>query len=807
MAADQGMRELVEEPPPLIARLARRFRPREGWIILALTWVGAISLPSAAVEGRLLPGLQVTLLLSTLGLLLGWWLGHRKWRGLLVVPIAGVTGIVADLTWGVYVLDPLPAAWQSGRWLSWWLTCGLRSTCKLPAPPLTAFQDQVGRLADFGERIRWWVNGALTGQGIPDNVVMVGLAGLIAWCLAVWAGWWIARHGRVFLALFPTGFLLPQQVYNADAGQGWLLVFLGSLTCLLVMGRLHRMEHAWDTEGVDYSGELRWDNWVVAIGLVSIVLVLSPLLPSLSPKSISEAFWRTFEEPYSRMTEQVSQSFPGVESRRSLVPPLGVAAGGLPRAHLLGGRPELSREIALRVQVRGARRGEGLYWRGQTYAFYTGHGWEEDIRLSSRYPKPLEFAAGQPWSASQPQMRRNVLASVQVVEASHAVFYGAGEPISLDRPYQAVLRAPGELIALSAAGAPDRYAVLGAVADADPNALRSAPTLYSVDIVDAYLQLPSDLPPGLAAYAAEITSGAETPYDKALAIEEALRKLPYTLDVPVPPSDREVVSWFLFDLRQGYCDYFATAMVVLARLSGVPARLAVGYASGNYDPHTDSYEVTEMDAHSWAEVFFPDFGWIPFEPTPARSVPVRASLSDAPFPLPSPDPVFGNLDIGLAELRRRGELQAIAAQRDLWARRLAGVLGLLLALAHAAGLRRLWAEPRADGLNMAFDRLARWGRRLGRPAQTSDTPREYALAIAAVADCIAADGQDSQMRLAKASSLVQADVHRLAETFEASLFASEPARPTSRKDESRRWAPLWAAMRRLWFARWRRQWR
>ena len=152
--------------------------------------------------------------------------------------------------------------------------------------------------------------------------------------------------------------------------------------------------------------------------------------------------------------------------------------------------------------------------------------------------------------------------------------------------------------------------------DVDAAALRAAGADYPPQITEQYLQLPPDLPPELPAYATEITASApRTPYDRAVAIEAALRRLPYTLDVPAPPADRELTSWFLFDLKQGYCDYFATAMVVLARLNGIPARLAVGYTMGQFDPQRGDYRVTELNAHSWPELYFPGYGWIPFEPT------------------------------------------------------------------------------------------------------------------------------------------------------------------------------------------------
>jgi transglutaminase-like putative cysteine protease len=79
------------------------------------------------------------------------------------------------------------------------------------------------------------------------------------------------------------------------------------------------------------------------------------------------------------------------------------------------------------------------------------------------------------------------------------------------------------------------------------------------------------------ALARDLTATEPTPFDRARAIEAYLRTYPYTLDLPSPKLDRDVVDYFLFDLRQGYCDYYATSMVVLARAAGLPARLAVGY--------------------------------------------------------------------------------------------------------------------------------------------------------------------------------------------------------------------------------------
>lgn len=794
-----------EAETPLIGRLLRRWRPREGWLILALAWLGVISLPAAAVEGRLLAGVEVTLLLSTLGLLFGWWAGHRPWRGVLVASAGLVTGAAATLIWGVHVVSllQLPAiAWEAGRRLAWLFVCAPWKACLRPAPPLPVLQDQIGRLADFGQRVAWWINGALTGRGIPDNLVVVGMAALLAWGLAAWAGWWLARRGRTFVALFPTGFFLPQQVYNADAGHLWLLTFLAALTLLLVVAGFHHLEREWDAASVDYSEELRLDAALIASGLALIVLTLSPLLPGLSPRAISEAFWRAFEEPYRRVEEQMAQSFPGLESRRSLVPPLGVAAGGLPRSHLLGGRPELSQEIALRVQVRGARPGEEFYWRGQTFATYTGRGWTEAPSNPNQKLLQLDLGPGEPWTAVQWPLRRNVLTFVQVENATRAVLYAPAEPVSVDRPYQATLRAADELISLAAPAGPDRYTVLSAVADPGPAALRATGRAYAADIVAAYLQLPADLPAALADYAAAVVGDATTPYDKALAIEAALRKLPYTLDVPTPPKDRELVSWFLFDLRRGYCDYFATAMVVLARLNGVPARLAVGYATGTYDPQAGRYVVTEMDAHSWPELYFPGLGWIPFEPTPARTVPQRNSTALLPAGMDEFDRPLTDLHAGLAELRELAAAEAHISARMLGVRRIAGLLNLLLLIA-LGGRMALRPGRWEEGADAAYDRLVRWGRRLGRPVAPSDTPRTYAADVIAAAGRIATSARPAPPQLVQAEAVVRTQVPRLTTEFEAELYALETTRPEE-IEEQQRYLELWQALRCLWWAKLKR---
>ena len=401
-----------------LVSLYRAVRPREGYVVVALAIAAVICLPTAAVSGGLIVGLGATPGLAVAALLVAWWLAHRRLRGLLAAPVLALAGVCAVLVWGVYVLRPWALFLPGVRWLAWWLgeqvaSAPLRAATQ--APTLDAFAAQGSALGRFGQRLGWWTEGLVTGAGVPDNLVLVALVGLLAWGLAAWAGWWLVRHGKPIVALLPSFVLLAIQVYWAPGGIWTLLVFLGALALLLVLLRLARQTTDWERTGVDYSPEIILDTRVTGMAIAALVVLLAPTLPFLTSHDLSTAFWRLVEGPYRSVEQRVSPSFASVRPGRSLIPPDGIAPGGLPRAHLLGGRPELGKTLALRVRVRSPKPDERLYWRGQTFARYTGRGWEEDREAIVREA----FAAGEPWAPDAPAASRHpVLASVTAAESA-----------------------------------------------------------------------------------------------------------------------------------------------------------------------------------------------------------------------------------------------------------------------------------------------------------------------------------------------------------------------------------------------------
>lgn len=155
--------------------------------------------------------------------------------------------------------------------------------------------------------------------------------------------------------------------------------------------------------------------------------------------------------------------------------------------------------------------------------------------------------------------------------------------------------------------------------------LRAAPAEYPDDVRRLYLQLPT-LDPRIPALAREITKDAKNPYDKAATIERHLRtRYGYTLELSGSPVESPL-AYFLFTRRAGHCEYFASAMTVMLRSLDVPARYVNGFLPGEYNDIGEDYIVRGSDAHSWVEVYFPEFGWMTFDPTPPSDENARGWL-------------------------------------------------------------------------------------------------------------------------------------------------------------------------------------
>jgi hypothetical protein len=219
----------------------------------------------------------------------------------------------------------------------------------------------------------------------------------------------------------------------------------------------------------------------------------------------------------------------------------------------------------------------------------------------------------------------------------------------------------------------------------------------------------------------------------------------------------DVADYFLFELQRGYCDYYATAFAVLARLNGLPTRFALGYAPGSWDPTAQAWTVTAADAHAWPEVYFPQVGWVRFEPTAYEALPVRRGTLEAaapgvsPTPPAAPEMPAGGLPAFLGDWRTGAGLGALAL-----------IIG---ATVLAVRVRR--ARRRDPWLALLL-----WGERAGRPLQQGETTLEYGAALAALA-------KSRAERTPAAARVVQREVAAFSDAVSRAHYAPARARPAA----------------------------
>jgi Transglutaminase-like superfamily len=223
--------------------------------------------------------------------------------------------------------------------------------------------------------------------------------------------------------------------------------------------------------------------------------------------------------------------------------------------------------------------------------------------------------------------------------------------------------ADGTIESGRALGAGSVYTVLSTVDTPSPAQLRTADGTQGLtaDVRTEDLELPHRYP-GVTALARRITAGSTSVYGAVTALERWIgAHTTYTTGIPPLRPGQDTVDQFLFGSRRGYCEQISTSLAVMLRTLGIPAREAVGYVPGPYDPLTGTYDVEAKDAHAWVQVWFPGFGWQSFDPTayvPDATPPSDASLQNAivaalqRIPLVPTLPVLGLLALVAVLVRR-----------------------------------------------------------------------------------------------------------------------------------------------------------
>lgn len=673
------------------------------------------------------PGLEVLRPMALLGLLVGVIFARMRWLPGWAAHL--LSGALA-LTWAVQLLGDL----MDERLLTW--------------------RD---RGTDLLIRGLIWARVLGSGGRGEDILLFVFVLCLLAWALAYWTAWAVLRRGQVWrpiilnavLALVNYTYVLPKPTLA-------FFVFLAAALLLLVYQNVLQRQALWDAQRVEYPDLLPvrflWSSALVC----GLLITLTAVLPGQVSVDRATRTWTLLSSPFKAAREGWEDMF------STITAPPGAGSGAFTsRGATLGGARQLTSEPVMEV-----RSTEYDYWRAVAFDTYDAKGWRNTVGEQAR----STLGVSTPEQARTPRAagEQNPLGDIRARRVITQTFTLAkdrlddllmvgGSALSLSVPslvehnYLADPNGPGFrpnfdeialIVATERLRASDTYSVTAMMSFADVTSLRTVGDTYPFWVREHYLQVPTSLSPRTVELAARVVAenGARTPYDKAIVIQDYLRTLPYNEAIPTPPADQDPVDWFLFQQREGYCDYYASAMVLMLRSQGVPARWVRGYAGGEFDAERGVYVVRESVAHSWPEVYFPGFGWERFEPTPASytNLPQRPLTSqfgqdsaDAAggFVPEAPDPGrFEDLDGGLDQ----GASTGVSAAEPLVPTGMgqpltiaAAVLGLLALGAGALGWR--WRREtrglsRAGAAYAGMALLASWG---GLGQEPHRTPQEY----------------------------------------------------------------------------------
>lgn len=645
-----------------------------------------------------------------------------------------------------------------------------------------------------------WSHVASTGTPIIDPMVISILWGTALWVAVLWAFSWVQKRTHVLVGMFPIIALLGWNAYytHSTISIVWLIFTVGGVLALQASSSYDRASQRWTSGRIDV-GNIE-PGLIFSVVLVSVVMViLANILPSIPIKKIADAIDDAFQEPAdpslarSLGLEQTPASNSEFESSPT---PTRVAGMGtnLSSSHDIGAGPALEQDIVMVIAVDGyspppvdeyaaiqIQQTIPYYWRGQTYKEYNGHTW------STGNTSIREFETGQSLQVDTDSsfLQTQYISVTQHVtrfRSQDSTVFVAGELLSLGQSTGGVMYDNEEIISAYTESNP--YTAFSRISSPNVEELRSAGSDYPLTILP-YLHLPSDLPPRVHDLALTLTAGQETPFDKAVVLEAYLRQFPYSLDIPAPPLGRDAVDYFLFDLRKGYCDYYATAMVVMARATGLPARLVLGYSQGIYDPANEHFVIRDANAHAWVEIYFPGTGWVEFEPTPSQPNIFR----------PGQSPVSSQ-EIG--ELLPPGQEAPLSIHLGYsWQGRtilillvsIAAILILLSLPLEAWWLSRL---PPQQTLDAIIRRLYRRGQALGIEPNPSRTPNGFAHALTSKLEPLVVEGE-----LASVITALETDLRYMITLYNRLLFSKYPPKKEEMKGAIQTWTRIRQGMKQV----------
>ncbi len=693
----------VERPKPLWERLPAWATNWESWLTLAIVTLTFLSVARSIDSAHWVEGMPSLVTISFLALLAGFGFSKIKINELFLHLLAILTGVPVVIGFALSFMG---------------------ETSLGPG------------LSHFWHRFGDWIDVIRTGGITTDNMPFVTIVLALTWIAAYLSAWAIFRWRNAWLALIPGGMgLLTNISYLPGQFSADFVVFLfGGMLLVMRVNMLNRVRD-WERRGIAFPKFLSLTLLNITVWIGIALLIVAWWVPLAGESRVFASAWNGLTSPLDNASADWSRLFNSIDAKREV--PLHSLGATLP----LQGKVTLSDRVVAEVDF-GDQSNQGRNLVATRYDEYTAAGWKRGAS------EPGTIGPNGVGTVDVPPIDKDVYKDRKDVPADIIVDTPDGLLLSIGQPLQSSIDGRADVVNIGTVAdvraihpkkdlkRGDQYTTVGSISVAPEEKLRAATTDYPDYIKQRYLQLPAELPQEVRDLAIKQTAGASDPYDKARALEDYLRQFQNTYDIPIVPPGRDAVDVFLFDTKKGYSDYQASAMVVLLRAVGVPARLATGYAVQEFDLNTHRYIVREKDAESWPEVYFPEYGWVEFSPfggAPLVSRPFTGSDNgsqadespDIKFGAPIFAGPFGPEDIpgegGLGgNFKVKQPFNWLPVYLALTLAALLLICGGFLRLAWEWGVRGL--DPPAKTWEKTL-RLARWARLRPKPDQT---PNEFA---------------------------------------------------------------------------------
>lgn len=486
---------------------------------------------------------------------------------------------------------------------------------------------------------------------IDDTLLFITFLGVVYWSISLLAGYQWSRHKNILVVLLPVWVVMVTvQVYDNFLNNHIFYLIICMFLSLLLAGRKFILEKRrfWLENHVSSTSESIQDLNIILIMISAAIILFSWMIPVNSHQlSNIRTAWEKISKPWQSVRNDLGNAIAGLERN-----PRGTSKDLFGREYLQLGQKAISGETPVfNVTLPQDPLSNRYYWRVRIYDQFNNDQW------NNLKHKDLVFEPYMP-ILKLPDTNRSMADEFVFTITEGGIFNTPvpAQTVWISRPVNIAyyklennMLDPILLQADKAIYAGESFQVQAVQSNPTITDLKSAGKNYPDWVIEHYLQRPTNLSNRIRELAAQLTEDQNNPYDKAIAITNYLRReITYTNEVAGPPPGGNLLEWFLLDYKQGYCNYYATAEVILLREAGIPARMVVGFAQGEKMPgEEDTYIVRQKDAHAWPEAYFPGIGWVEFEPTTSQPELLRPTGVLPSFTgLNTPDPTASIGEIG-----------------------------------------------------------------------------------------------------------------------------------------------------------------